>query len=440
MKSMMKATVLTAAALVGGAVVSTTANASGFEKSIVWGGRSAGVAGIASPYIQGSDALYFNPAGLVTNKVGNTLGLNVSPTMPQFKGPITNSNAEQTTESKSVFPLGLTYGRTFNDQWGMGVGFFVSGGAQASFKDLDYPNSSYKPEVKTDLQIFEASAGVGYKASEQLKLGLAWRVVMAQADFSFLQRASATAAANAKLTGLKDTQAVAFRAGAQYQVDENTSLGLVFRSEVNFSANGKAQVTGFSSAGGGGAAGTEQDATARTTFPMAITLGGLHKVNEDWNVLAEYVWTQYSRVGEIVVDSTAFATTGNQSRLKTDWRDQHNIRVAAEYMTTAWPVRFGYIWTNSVTNPDFARASFAPAAPAHTLTLGTGKGFKAGDSAEDNMRFDAGLEYTFSSGDGGASQATAGVTTPSASYDVNARAGTYSVTAYAAHLGLSYMF
>jgi hypothetical protein len=70
-------------------LMGTSANAAGFEKSIVWGGRSSGVAGIATPYIQGADALYFNPAGLAGDKEGQTLSFNISPTQSSFKGPST---------------------------------------------------------------------------------------------------------------------------------------------------------------------------------------------------------------------------------------------------------------------------------------------------------------------------------------------------------------
>lgn len=417
--------------------LTATAGAAGFEKSIVWGGKSGGFAGIAAPYIQGADALYFNPAGLLADKAGNSLSFNISPTSASFKGPINNQNTEVTSESKLLTPVSLIYGHTLNEDIGFGVGFFVSGGANANFPSLSFPASTYTPDVKTDLQIFEASAGVGYRVSEDLKLGLAWRVVMAQADFAFVARnalAGGTGVANAKLTGLKDTQAVALRFGSQYKLNESTDLSLTFRSEVNFEAKGKAQVTGFSSAGGAGTAGAEQDATARTTFPMAINLGGIHRLNEEWNLLAEYGWTQYSRIGEIVVDSSAFAATGNKTRLTTDWRDQHNVRVAAEYLSP-WPVRFGYGYTSTVTNPDYARASFTPPGPAHTLTVGTGKDFSFGEGSEQNFRFDAAFEYTTTSGDvsGKAASGTTGT-------GQDTRNGTYSTTAYVAHLGLSYLF
>jgi long-chain fatty acid transport protein len=434
MNSFIKLTAVAIATVVGGGILSSSAYASGFEKAITWGGRTAGVAGVATPYAQGAEALYFNPAGLVADKVGNSVSFDISAISPQFKGPINNNNDVVTSESKLLTPVSLIYGNTLNQDWGFGVGYFVSGGANTNYPGISFPNSSYAPDVKTDLQIFEASAGVGYRVDENLKVGFAWRVVMAQADFAFVKRASATGLANAKLTGLKDTQAAAFKLGAQYKVDESTEIGLTWRSEVNFDAKGTAQVTGFSSAGGGGAAQASQDATAHTTFPMQVTLGALHKLSDDWNLMGEWVWTQYSRVGEIVVDSTSFATTGNQTRLQTDWRDQHNIRIAAEY-NTPWPVRFGYVWTSAVTNPDYARASFAAPAPAHTFTLGTGKGFAMGEGAEENFRVDGAIEYTFASGDV-SDKAAAGVT----GVGQDTRKGTYSLMATALHLGVSYMF
>lgn len=435
MKSIIRLTTVAVATVVCGGVLSSIASASGFEKAITWGGRTAGVAGVATPYVQGAEALYFNPAGLVADKTGNSISFDISAISPQFKGPINNQNDVVTTESKLLTPVSLIYGNTLNEKWGFGVGYFVSGGANASYPGISFPSSSYTPDIKTDLQVFEASAGLGYRVDDKLKLGFAWRVVMANADFSFVKRVSATGIANAKLTGLKDTQAAAFKFGAQYKLDESTELGLTWRSEVNFNANGTAQTNVFSSAGGGIlAAGASLDATAHTTFPMQLTLGALHKLSDDWNLMGEWVWTQYSRVGEIVVDSTSFASTGNQSRLPTDWRDQHNLRIAAEY-NTPWPVRFGYVWTSAVTNPDYARAAFTAPAAAHTLTVGTGKGFAMGEGADQNFRVDGAVEYTFASGDV-SDKAASGVT----GVGQDTRNGTYSLSATALHLGLAYMF
>ncbi|MBK7893136.1 MAG: outer membrane protein transport protein [Bdellovibrionales bacterium] len=423
---------------------STSAFASGFEKSIVWGGRSAGLAGIATPWVQGAEALYFNPAGLVGDKEGRSLAFDISPTSSQFKGPINNNNDESVSERKLSTPLALMYGATVNDKLGYGIGAFVSGGAQAYFNDVDFSAATrFKPEVKTDLMISEISAGVGYKVSDDFKLGLAWRFVMAQADFSFVKRIGGTPGSpaldsfvNAKLTGLKDTEAMAFRLGGQYKLDEKTELGFGFRSEVNLEATGKVNaqlVSPNSTAGAANPSYADADATARTTFPMAVTLGMSHKLNDEWNLFGEYAWTQYSRIGEIPIEAPTSTFPGLRSTsLQTDWRDQHNIRLAGEYVATAWPVRFGYGYTSTVTNPDYARASFTPPGPAHTLTVGTGNAVKVGES---DLNYNLGLEYTTTSGDVGG-KASAG----SSAYGSDTRNGSYSASAYVLHMGVAYLF
>ncbi len=48
--------------LVIAALAGSSAFGSGFEKAIMFGGRAAGIGGIATPYIQGPQSLYFNPA------------------------------------------------------------------------------------------------------------------------------------------------------------------------------------------------------------------------------------------------------------------------------------------------------------------------------------------------------------------------------------------
>ncbi len=430
---------LALAALVGGALVTSQANAAGFEKSNMWGARETGSAGIAAPYTSGSNALYFNPAGLVTAKDGSSASVNVSPTFSQFSAPIANTNEVVTSERAMSLPFGLTYGQSMGE-WGFGAGVFVSGGNSVDYKEPQFgPATGYKPFVKTTIQILEASLGAGYKVNEDLKVGLAWRVVMVNADFAFVTRASGApgqAIGNTKLTDMTDMQAIAFRAGAQYKLNESTDLGLTFRSEVNTDVKGKAQTVAFSAASGGVlSTGASNDATAHTTFPMMIALSAIHKCTADWDLLAQYDFAQYSRVGEIVVDSPTF--TGGKTQVKTEWRDQHTIRLGAEYKMD-WPVRFGLIWGTAVTNPDYARPTFTAPGPGYAITVGTGKAIGGADEASSNMRVDGALEYSAAAGDvTGHQDAGAGVT--SANMD-QTRNGAYTSSAYTAHLAFTYAF
>jgi long-subunit fatty acid transport protein len=426
------------AALVGGALVTSQANAAGFEKANMWGGKEASMSSAVAPTISGSNAIYFNPAGLVT-KPGNSFSVNVSPTSSQFKGPINNLNTENTSETATSFPFGLTYGHS-EEEYAYGVGAYVSAGNSVDYGSVDFQlPTTYKPSIKTSISIVEFAAGGAYKVNDDLKLGLAWRVLMAQAEFAFATRTALVPQGiiNTKLTDLKDTQYVAFKAGAQYKLTETMDMGLTFRSEVNFDAKGTASgqiSSGASASGAANPALVSAEATAHTTLPMQIALGVSEKFSDDWNFAAQYEWTQYSRVGSLTVDGTTFATTGNKTSIVTDWRDQHALRLGAEYKTAPWPVRFGYTLSSAVTNPDYARATFTAPGMGHSLVVGTGTMMSMG-AGENNLSIDGTFEYSFTNGDvsGKAASGTTGAGT-------DTRNGSYSASGLVAHLGATYAF
>ena len=408
------------------------ARAAGYEKSIMWGARSAGIGGIATPYIQGSEALYFNPAGLVSDKVGQDVSFNISPTWSQFKGPINNRNDVATSSTSTSFPFGLAYGMTLNEKWGFGVGGYISGGSKAIYDNVSFSDYAFQPQVKSDLTIAELAAGVGYRVDENLKVGLAYRVILANASFSTITRSVANGPIiNTTLADLKDTEFTGFKLGAQYKLGEKTLLGFSYRSEVNLKAKGSINATLAQSnaLGGGTTPVSTTGATASTTFPMAATIGLQEDCTEQWRFLLEYVWTNYSRVREIAIDGTVGPNP--IPAVEQDWFDQHNFRFGGEYKGMSWPVRFGYVMTTQVTNATRARAAFEAPGLGHTLTLGTGHVWTM---MERPLQFDVAGEYSMVSGKGKGSDAGANTNAD------DIRSGSYTTSAYVAHLGVSYAF
>ncbi|MEK7357626.1 MAG: outer membrane protein transport protein, partial [Bdellovibrionota bacterium] len=241
---------------------------------------------------------------------------------------------------------------------------------------------------------------------------------------------------NAKISGLKATEP-GFALGAQYKLNENTQFGFRYRSEVKIEASGTIEGNLHASGGGGTVIPvTPAAGVAKTTFPQAATLGVQHKLNEMWLLLAEYGWTNYSKIDLIklegIIATTSTGTLANGANVQQYWMDQHNYRLAAQWGTEeAWPIRFGYGYTSQVTNTDYARAAFTPPGAAHTLTVGSGHEFAV---SERPLRFDTGLEYTFATGDGNPNGAAAG------SLSGDFRQGKYTTTSYALHLGVAYMF
>src|SRR4051794_17933676 len=89
--------------------------ASGFEKTVLWSGRYSGIAGIANSNVEGSQSLAFNPAGLLTSRIGQDASLNLSGIASRFKGPVGVSNQQETGEQTLVTPFSLIYSATLND-------------------------------------------------------------------------------------------------------------------------------------------------------------------------------------------------------------------------------------------------------------------------------------------------------------------------------------
>lgn len=405
------------------ALVGMSAHAS-YEKSIMWGGRSAGIAGIATPYVQDSTAIYFNPAGLVGDKTGHDIAFNISPVSSQYKGPINNQNEVETSQAQLSTPAGLTYSYSPNDKWGFGIGYYVSAGSKTKFEGVNFNGTpAGEFQVGANLAVYELAIGAGYKVSDSLKVGAAFRGTMETGSFSFIQRtASPTIVTNPEINDLKGSQWQSFKLGAQWKMSENTSFGLTYRSQTDISVKGK--FGGSLNNNGTLVPFQENDVTVHTVLPQSVTLGGMHKFSDMWNGYAQYAWYNYARVR--TVDTEGVLTYGVPAQAQTNpavaqhWSDRHTIALAGEYMSS-WPVRFGLLYSSRNTSKAYARASFIPPGPSYGATIGTGKSW--GD-----FRVDGGVEYVYGSATS-ENEATADI-----------RHGDYSVSAYTLHMGVGYAF
>jgi len=76
-----------------------------------------------------------------------------------------------------------------------------------------------------------------------------------------------------------------------------------------------------------------------------------------------------------------------------NWEDAITLRLGVEHRFGAeqrWPVRVGYIFDGTVTDPAFPSAFSTPPAPTHSLTAGAG--YKL-----DHIEFDVAYAYRFGS-------------------------------------------
>ena len=395
------------------ALVGTNAYAGGFEKNVTWSGKYVGIGGAAVSAVEGSESLYFNPSGLAVKRGANgDVTLNFSPTFAKYKGPFNATTRVQEETDKSFIPVGgLTASYELMERLSVGVGYYVSGGTNAVYENVNVGFPTFTPEIKSELALTEASVGLGYEVLPGLRIGAAWRVLMVNGDFFFPRPAASD---YVKIEDIKKTKYNGFKLGAQYEgADKRWAVGATFRNGVNFAADMKQTV--FNALG---TAGTPATGTISSSFPWQAAIGGNYGITDDLWIHLEFVHTDYNHNGAIdITNGTA------PFQLVTTWKDQQNYRLGFEYKGIEnLPLRAGYVYTTQVVPDARANATFSSPGVGHTVALGAGRSFLENNALDINVA----AEHSWAKGD------VAGVTT--------AVPGEYSSSSWAAHLGAAYKF
>lgn len=425
-------------------LIGAQAFAAGFEKTVTWSGKHAGQAGIGIATVAGPESLYFNPAGLASG-TGTEMSLNFSPVFGQFKAPFADAGSAVARDGKRSFSpiFGANFSHKINEQLGVGVGAFVSGGTRAEYEAFTDattgPFDDLDPTFKSYLSILEVVPGVAYAISDDLKIGLGLRWLFVGGDFNYASNIQTAAAFEQQFSNLKANKFGGVRAGIQYAPrDSNWGLGLNFRSSVDFTAEGDVKYRLDPQLGTAGNTIQEFNSTGGSisgTFPWQLGIGTWFDLSpKKFRVGLEYSFSQYAKNRVLGIHNPSdFSTAGggalataatlsSNNDISLSWHNQHVARIGFEYMLETLALRAGYAYTSQVTDTKNPLPTLASPGAGHSITLG------AGAPIMDKVEANLGVEYSMASG------------TPAAA-DVGAtRAGEYSSNAYAAHVGVNVAF
>jgi long-subunit fatty acid transport protein len=400
-------------------LVAQMALGAGYEKSVMWSGKQAGVAGSGTATTKTSESLYFNPAGLADVK-GIEVSGNFSPTWVQSKAPVTTNDAQLTGDSLFIPVGGFTAAYKLSDNLGIGAGAFVSGGTRAKYSNVNI-GLGFNPDYLSEINLMEYSLGVAYKVLPGFKLGAAWRILHATGKLS-LPKAALGGAIH--MDNLAATKYNGFRFGGQYEGD-NWGMGLTIRTGIDFTLSGDLSLqTGASTSTSYGTG------TAANSFPVEATLGGYYDASKDLRLIAEYTYANYAKNKQLDFTGSLLGGAVNlaNSPIKQEWKDLHVGRVAAEYRGWGESVlRAGYALVGQVTPKEYAAPTFSSPGTGHTITVGGGHSY-----LNKSLDLDLAFEYSFASGSVATSDIPAGNTTT--------KAGDYSSHALAGHIGATYRF
>ncbi|MGE5471019.1 MAG: OmpP1/FadL family transporter [Bacteroidota bacterium] len=319
--------------------LSGTAGAAGFQlqeqNASGIGNAYAGSAAVA----ENASTIFYNPAGM-TQLQDREVSLGVTAVRPSFSfsnngstvpnlGPASLSGNGGDAGSWAYLPNAYL-------SWALSRDLYVGLGMGAPFGLMTEYDQSWlgaAQSIKFDIKTYNINPSVAYRVNDVLSLGAG--VNWMRMDAEYVKRAAAATVAPLATLDASD-DAWGWNVGALLNLSPATKLGLSYRSRVKQKLDGTLTVAGVTSFG----------AKADLTLPDTAILSATHKLNAQWEVLADVSWTGWSSVPKVdIVQKSSGATV---QTLGTAFKDTWRVALGGNYQVNdALKLKFGVAYDQS---------------------------------------------------------------------------------------------
>jgi long-chain fatty acid transport protein len=269
----------------------------------------------------------------------------------------------------------FAYVRELSDTMNFGITVNVPFGLKTEYRD-DWVGrfSSTAGEVKT----INLNPALSFEVDEHVTLGVGLSVMYANlifenvAHFNFPDFPSVDVPVKIDI----DDWGFGWNFGALLKPTDSTRLGIAYRSKVDVELDGDRSVTGT----------PNMPTVAEVSLPDSLLVSAYHEVDDQWAVMADITWTQWSRINAL---QFRFAdTTTNTIPVKFD--DSFRYAIGASYKyDDRWKFRGGLAFDETpVPSPEY-RLTALPDEDRTWLTFG------AGYQHSKKLSFDIGYAHLF---------------------------------------------
>ncbi|NQW11547.1 MAG: outer membrane protein transport protein [Alphaproteobacteria bacterium] len=329
----------------------------------------------------GDDAsiLYFNPAGLALFDT-DQIQVDSALIVPHAEFSVTSATSGAGTtmtggdggDAGQPALVPSLYGVwTVNDRVNLGLSVNAPFGLITSYDD-DWAGRYHA--ITSELHTIMITPSASYKVTDKLSIGGGPFVMYADArltngiDFGTIcvgsLGASTCSAAgvtpqgadgNVDLQG--DDWGYGFAGGLLYEPIKGSRIGLSYRSHTRLKVEGNADFSVPSNASFLTASGafTDTAVSGTITLPEIVGLSLHHDINDRWAVMADVVWTRWSRFEELRFD---FENTAQPDSVTAEnWNDTFFTSVGATYKPAdGWTLRGGLAFDESPVDDNFRTA------------------------------------------------------------------------------------
>jgi long-subunit fatty acid transport protein len=323
-----------------GSLVQKEANAS-TDLPAQYDARAVAMGGTGTSYVENGSSVFLNPATLdgVRAFAGTAV---ISPLGPTLTTPVTgpDSSVKSSTTYFPLFLAGAAY--RLSDRVVVGFAVYPTSGFGASYLKVGGGG-----DVTLSIAQIEASPALSVELVRGLSVGLGYRITYTRESSDFPAGAGSPSASQSTLTG---TNFFGVHAGVYYRPTETLHLGLTYRSQVTSSLSGTTDT-------GGGSFDTRQNYASPQRFKLGASCALLEgKLLLATDVKYLLFSASHKSLDTTIVTPMGSVSTSQPL----DWKNVLAFGAGAEYWaSTRLAVRGGYSLSQSAT-PDRAASIFSP--------------------------------------------------------------------------------
>lgn len=290
---------------------------------------------------QDASTIYFNPAGM-TLLPDRQLVLAAHLIKPYVKYSGTVSPAVGGGDGGDAGGLAMVpnfyYAFRLSPSVHLGLGVTAPFGLKTEY-DPDWMGrfQAIKSEVKT----INLNPSVAWKLNDRFSLGAGLNIQHIEATLS--NRISPLAPTSlATVEG--DDFGWGYNLGMLWQAGKDTRVGLAYRSEIDYTLEGRIEVRNFGLLPSG-------PVKADVTMPASASLSIFHKLGPRLDLLADLTWTGWSAFDRLTI---AYSNGTPISSTPQNWDDNWRYSLGATWhMNSAWSWRAGLAYDETPTSDAF---------------------------------------------------------------------------------------
>lgn len=418
------------------AVSMSTANAAGFtlieQSASGMGNAFAGAAAVA----EDASTIFFNPAGMAylsDNQLviavhaispSAEFSNNASRTISAVGTPTAMRGSDGGDTGELAFIPNIYFAKAVSDTIHLGIGINTPFGLKTEYDNGWVGRySAVKSEVKT----ININPAISFKASDHFSVGAGLNLQRTEAtltnalDFGTICYGlvgPATCSGVLHLTPQNADGGVSIKGddwgwgynlGVIFQPSQASRIGVAYRSQIHYTLEGR--VTFSNVPGALAAAMPDGSVTAKLVLPDTLSASIAHKLDDQWELLADATWTHWDKFKQLRVVRSSGTQLLNQPE---NWENTMRYSLGASYRYNEnLKLRAGIAYDESPVLDDFR----TPRIPDNDRTwLSLGASYKLSPSSS----VDAGYTHLFVK-DATLTQGAVGTTTGqlSGQYDSN---------------------